>query len=224
MSYALRNISNKDIYEGKLNIDRFKLNTSSRVIDSHNNYKLVCTPVMKGNKPVLNHFGNPLKVYEIIKYTCDKSGVIYVRAISLPIYGYLKAIEQFEYIRINNAPTAWQEQYYKDRPHLFECTEGKWHRKDYEIPTVVKKPKINAGTTKTNNINQKSIKSISPAIDPKREDKIRKAINKAVKEKIDVTDVLSDEDFSYAIKYMNMDVFNVTKWRNKHPLTNEPIY
>lgn len=222
MSYAFRGISDKDIFEGQVKTDRLKLNSFSRVIDSHNNYKLVCTPVMKGNKPVLNHFGSPLKVYEIIKYTCDKSGAIYVREISLPIYGYLKAIEQFEYLRMNRVPTAWQEQYYQDRPHLYEKIEGKWHRKDYEekVPITV------TGKTNQEPVLKPVLNNSSSVVEtPKKptidEAVIRRKIDKAVKAKSELN--LTNEEFLHAMQNMGLRPYAIAKTRAVHPLTGERL-
>ena len=221
--YACKGILNKDIYEGQVNIDRFVLNSTSQIIDNHNNYKLIMTPVVKNGKPVLNHFGNPLKVYEIAKYICTKSGQILIKSLSLPIYSYTKAVNAFEIIRLYSPATPWQEQYYQDRPHLYELVNGHWHRKAYEMPTIITAPKPAAPVAKTTTKKQKPAKIATPAIDAKREDKIRKAVDKAVKEKRDLTDFITDDDFIYAMNNMNLDIFNVTRWRTKHPLTNEPI-
>lgn len=224
MSYACKGITSNTIYEGReMKKDLFKLNASTVILDSHNNYKLTMTPVVKNGKPVLNHFNNPLKAYEIIRYAANKQGEIYVLDSSLPIYGYNKAVEAFEQIRRHVKPTRWQQQYYEDRPHLFELIHQLgndiWCRIAYE--SIV--PVVSEGKKATVQPNKK-IGKATPIVetitnDNKRDDKIRKACDRAYKEHLDILDLISSEDLTYAIKYMNFDPMqSMGINRTKHPL------
>lgn len=219
MSYACKGITSRTLYEGRdCKIDLFRLNKSTVILDSHNNYKLTMTPVEKDGKPVLNIWNKQVKAYEVIRYTADKKGNIYVLGTTLPIYSYNKAVEVFELIRRRVKPTRWQQQYYEDRPHLFEIKDGCWCRIAYEAIVPIISQAVPTEKKTTQKVSKAApVLKTSPK-DQKREDKIREACDRAYQEQRDILDYISAEDLTYAMDYMDFDPIQAFKFRTKHPL------